>query len=250
MHIIVPLLKLLAKYGVKWAKKKVEAALNDHSGAEDVSLGLLVKKKTGLEPGRVFRFTPREYNNIVTILLKIVREKLCVGSTVCRIIGTTTSLPSEMMSLIFYRQMWLEHGKEVKTQCSHGEYVAQRVICNSYKVLKEDVENNESSWEEFLRWCKNSCFDAKILSKDYKQLRVKEDIELHDFMLFGDKFVFGSVNTVTENEIECKYIDENDGDDLIAYQRIAKTLASDDNSTRISNLDEVKRFFENHKPWN
>lgn len=235
--IIESIIGILANLGSDWAKGK----LRTNATVEDLEKKRLkkIRKKLqkhvkSLKPGRVYFLHITMYGRRVEELLSFVRNQLCDGPEVSRLIGTSTVLPSAMIKLSLYRVTWLSHAEKAKQLF----YKCIRVVCASHEALRKDVESNESLYNEFFKWCNDTKVEVRVFNGDYATEMRRYAIDLQDYMLFVDAFVFGSRNPITEDEIKCQLIVEDDA--LYGYKQMAN--AALENSTEIKDLDELNNY--------
>jgi hypothetical protein len=242
--LIGSVFSFLASIGSDWAKKKLNEKYNSGIKPEMKRKKRLRKKLLNImkphKPGRPYSLSISAYGRRVEKLLSFVRDHLCDGSDICVLIGTSTILPSEIIGIALYRTTWISHGQNVKKLADNGEYKAFRVVCVPHENLGNDVKANTAAYDDFLKWCEGSLIEPRVFNGDYQVEMKKNQIELQDYMLFGDVFVFGSKNSITEAKIESYLI--VDDDELYKYKLMAQAVLA--NSTIIKDVTSLNQYID------
>jgi len=242
VKIFTWLLERIGDLGCEWAKNKYKEMYANHKELEDKRSKRLKRKllkyMKSHEPRRPYNLDISVYGRRVEKLLKFTRDRLCDGIEMCKLIGTTTVLPSAMVKdMSLYQGTWKSHGDKVKGLAEKGEYKAYRVVCVAHRKLLDDVKVNSAAYNEYFEWCEGSCIETRIFDGDYISEVKKNGILLIDYMLFSDLFVFGSANSITEKEIET-YLFVDD-DDLYKYKIMAKEVLR--KSVEVKDIKSLKK---------
>lgn len=243
MKIIEWILGILANLGSDWAKGKLRTytVVKEPEKKRLKTIRKKLRKHVkSLKSERVYPLHISTYGRRVEEFLSFVRDHLCDGSETCMLIGTSTILPSEMMKLSLYLTTWLSHAAKARKLHEAGEYKAIRVVGASHEALLKDVKNNASLYDEFFEWCLNTYVEPKVFDGDYASEMRQNAIELQDYMLFGDAFVFGSSNPITNDEIQSKLVIEDD--ELYRYKVMAQSVVK--NSTKILSRDDLNKYLK------
>lgn len=206
-------------------------------------------KKIGLEDSKEQYVEKALYEDNVQELLKLTELEFCTLGRSCSLVGTTLFLPSEWMNkgLDTYRTLWNTHANNVGKYVNKKQYHAVRIACNSYSTLLNElkVPENIALYRAFINWCDLTHFEARLLVSDFDTLVMGQNIKLKDFMIFNQRFVFGSVNRPDEEKIRCiAYYKKRM---LNRYIKVSDTLFN--NSVEIKDMDSLIRTMGAIESW-